>query len=156
MNFTKFLLWILAIAALGFGLFAFFAYRSSSMVESNQPMAWREFELVHQAHQGQSPILGKGDFGKIFRQVDPPQLPVPNPSRLLALAYLADRKLLVRADVPYWFFRLKGPFVNIALRETGFEMGRLGLSAGQLAEYGSGIVIDDLRRNGDRILIWLE
>jgi hypothetical protein len=58
--------------------------------------------------------------------------------------------------VPLWFLRVKGPAAQVALRGTGFDLEALGLTADDLARSGIGVVLDDARENGDRVLAWTE
>jgi hypothetical protein len=62
----------------------------------------------------------------------------------------------VSAEVPFWFFRLKGPAAHLALRDTGFDLERLGLTPADLSRHGPSIVIDSSRDNADRLLVWTE
>jgi hypothetical protein len=72
------------------------------------------------------------------------------------LAYQAGEQRLVAADVPFWFFRLKGPAAQYALSGTGLDLKRLGITAADLERHGPAVVIDHTRPNGDRLLVWTE
>ncbi len=76
------------------------------------------------------------------------------PKRLHILVYRAEDERLAQAEVPFWFFKLKGPVVRLALRETDFDLGRLGLTPGELERLGPRLVLDETRANGDRVLVW--
>lgn len=76
--------------------------------------------------------------------------------RLNALAYQADGQRLIAANAPFWFFRLKGPAAQLALSDTGLDLGRLGLTAAELQRFGPALLIDHKRANGDRLLVWTE
>ena len=58
---------------------------------------------------------------------------------------------LVHAIVPFWFLKMKGPAVQYALRDTGVDLKRLGVTPGDLEQYGAGVVLDEARANGDRL-----
>jgi hypothetical protein len=72
------------------------------------------------------------------------------------LAYRASEERLVEADVPLLFLRVKGPAVAFALRGTNFDLESLGLTAADLVDAGPGIVLDETRGNGDRVLAWTQ
>ena len=75
---------------------------------------------------------------------------------LEVLAYRASEQRLVEAHVPFWFLRMKGPALEFALRDTGLDLNRLGLTADDLARRGPGLVLDQTQANGDRLLVWTE
>jgi hypothetical protein len=72
------------------------------------------------------------------------------------MAYHAGTRRLVTADVALWFLKLKGPAAQIALRDTGFDLERLGLTAAELARHGPAVLVDSTRANGDRLLAWTQ
>jgi hypothetical protein len=43
-----------------------------------------------------------------------------------------------------------------ALRGSGFDLDRLGLTPGDLARQGRGIILDETFAGGDRLLVWAE
>jgi hypothetical protein len=60
----------------------------------------------------------------------------------------------VRANVPFWFFKLKGPAIQLVLRGTEIDLKKLGVTAADLESHGPGLVLDEIRSNGDRVLVW--
>jgi hypothetical protein len=58
--------------------------------------------------------------------------------------------------VPFWFLKVKGPAVQYALRGTGLDLKRLGVSPADLEGYGVCLILDQTRTNGDRLLVWTE
>jgi hypothetical protein len=71
------------------------------------------------------------------------------------LAYHASTQRLVSADIPIWFIRIKGPAAAFALRDTGFDLEVLGLTAGDLERSGAGLVVDE-SRGEDALLAWTD
>ena len=63
---------------------------------------------------------------------------------------------LVTADVPMWFFRMKGPPTQFLVRGTGLDLERLQITAAHLERFDPSVVIDHARANGDRLLVWTE
>lgn len=85
------------------------------------------------------------------------------PSRILLvvvgaamLAFRAGDNRLLRSDIPFWFLRLKGPAAQFALRGSGFDMKRLGITPGDIARQGTGIILDETSASGGRLLVWAE
>ena len=72
------------------------------------------------------------------------------------LAYHASGQELVRADVPFWFFKAKRPAVQYALRGTDFDLAALNLTPSELNAAGACVVLDEVRPNGDRLLAWTD
>jgi hypothetical protein len=72
------------------------------------------------------------------------------------MAYQPGIRRIVRADVPFWFFTLKGPAARLALHDTGVDLERLGITPADLERYGPGIVGDQLSNSGPRLLVWTE
>jgi hypothetical protein len=58
-------------------------------------------------------------------------------------------------EVPIWFIRIKGPAAAFVLRDTGFDLEALGLTAGDLQRSGAGLVLDE-SRGEDSLLAWTE
>ena len=81
---------------------------------------------------------------------------VPEVKRLEVLGYRAAEERLVTAHVPLWFLSLKGPALQFAVRDTGLDLERLGLNADDLSRRGPGLVLDQVLKNGDRLLDWAE
>jgi hypothetical protein len=94
--------------------------------------------------------------GRVRRRDRPSTREAAHPTRLRALAHRAPERRLVRADVPFWFFKIKGPAAQYALRGTGLDMDRLGVTPADLERCGVCLVLDETRTNGDRLLVWTE
>jgi hypothetical protein len=106
---------------------------------------------------GQSPpLLTLDESGNVIRRTEPAGAFPVRPHRLVALTYQSAERRLVSADVPFWFFKLKGPAAQYAVRGTGLDLERLQITAADLERHGPAIVIDHTRANGDRLLVWTE
>ena len=107
------------------------------------------FEQVRQDFPS-APLIA-WDAGRLTRNA-PRAARGPRPSQLHVLVYRLREERLVQADAPLWFYKIKGSAVNYALRGTGFDLAALGLTAADLEEAGAGLVVDETRTNGDRLL----
>lgn len=148
---------VLVIAALaGFAIFGMLAWRAVTVEEADAPEALRRFSEIRARLGGGEPLLTLDQAGNVVRRAEPPAR-APRPLRRLAvLAYQSGDERLVTADVPFWFFRLKGPAAQYLVRGTGLDLERLEITAADLERYDPSVVIDHARPNGDRLLVWTE
>lgn len=148
---------ILAVAAaavLGLTVLGGLAWRAITVQQMDGTGAQRNFEDVLASVKSPSPLVHR-EAGRFVRRPSSPPVGPP-PRDLHVLAYYADGQRLVRGDVPLWFFAVKGPAVTYALRGTGFDLETLGLTPNDLQQAGAGIILDDTRPTGDRLLAWTE
>jgi hypothetical protein len=153
---TRKVMWSLGVIAIaGLSLFAFLAWRSVTIERADPSDALRRFAQVESRLRSSEPLLHIDAGGTITRRPAPVGEPA-RLSRLQALAYQVPEQRLVHAVVPFWFLKLKGPAVHYALRDTGLDLKRLGVTPADLEQYGAGIVLDETRPDGDRLLVWTE
>lgn len=57
---------------------------------------------------------------------------------------------------PFWFLKMKGPGVQYAFRDTGFDLERLGVTPAELEKYGVCLILDEAATNGDRLMVWTQ
>jgi hypothetical protein len=143
-------------AAVGFTIFGVLAYRATTVEQADAPEALRRFTAIRSSTGGGAPLLTLDDQGHVTRRRDPPPGGRPRPNRLGVLAYRAADQRLVTVDIPFWFFKLKGPAAQFAVRGTGLDFQRLQITAADLERYGPAVVIDHAAANGDRLLVWTE
>lgn len=156
MRTRRVLLALLAGAVVGFAIFGLLAYRAVSVEEAAAPEALRRFESIRAALGGRPPLIALDDAGNVVRRAAPGATSPRPVSRLGVLAYQAGGQRLVTADVPMWFFKLKGPAAQYLVRGTGLDLERLQITASDLERHGPSVVIDHARTSGDRLLVWTE
>ena len=143
-------------AAVGFSIFGVLVYRTVNIEHVDRGEAARRIANVRAALPPGRPVLAIDQAGNIVRH-ETPRSTTPAPLRRLSvLAYYADAQRLVSADVPFWFFEIKGPAARYALRDTGFDLDRLGITPAELRRYGPAVVIDQAGPKGDLLLVWTE
>jgi hypothetical protein len=152
---TRFLAWIGLTAFVGFGLFGFLAWRSITVEEIELEAARGRFTEIRDRLPRTEPVLHIDEKGAVTRRV-PAASQAPRATRLHVLAYVSAAGRLASADAPFWFLKMKGPTVKYAFRGTGFDLDRLGVTPADLEKYGVCLVLDETRRNGDRLLVWTE
>ncbi len=143
-------------AGVGLTVFGILAYRAVTVERADAPEALRRFAAIRATVGGAAPLLMLDGAGRVARRQEPPAGPRARPARLGVLAYRARDQRLLTADVPFWFFKLKGPAAQFAVRGTGLDLERLQITAADLERYGPAVVIDHTNRDGDRLLVWTE
>ena len=146
--------WVVA-TALVIGLFVFgaLAWRAVTTEHADPVDAQNRFAAALAAAASKTPLIKRDSSGHWAR-------PAGNrsrgsqPTHLEVLAYRASEERIIKADVPLWFLKIKGPAVNYALDGTGFDLATSGLTASDLERAGAGVVVDETRTNGDRVLAW--
>jgi hypothetical protein len=143
-------------AAAGLLVFGILVARAVEVEEVDAPEALRRFGAVRRAIRDPTPLLSLDASGRVVRRRDPPSASPGRITRLGVVAYQAGARRLVTADVPFWFFKLKGPAAQIAVRGTGLDLEYLGITAADLERHGPALIIDHTRQDGDRLLVWTE
>lgn len=156
MTTRRLLLALLAAAVLGIAVSGFLAARAVTVEEAPAPEALRRFEAIRAALGGREPLIGLDEAGNVIRRASPPSSSPRPVTRLGVLTYQADDERLVTADVPMWFFKMKGPPTQFLVRGTGLDLERLQITAADLERFDPSVVIDHARANGDRLLVWTE
>lgn len=152
---ARLLFWFGVAAVVGIGLFGFLAWRSVTVEEVQPGDALRRFAEIRDRLPQAAPVLHVDANGLVTRRV-PADGKTQRATRLHVLAYVMSVRRLVRADAPFWFLKMKGPGVQYAFRGTGFDLDRLGLTPDDLERYGVCLILDEIRTNGDRLLVWTE
>jgi hypothetical protein len=148
------LAWIGLSAVIGLGLFAFLTSRAVTLEQLGSDQALRRFLEVRSRFAGVEPLLQIDATGTVTRR--PPTSTFAPAKRFRVFGYRAAEQTLAQVDVPIWFVRVKGPAAQYVLRGTGLDLERLGVTAADLEQYGSCLLLDQTRSNGDRVLVWTE
>jgi hypothetical protein len=147
--------WLMVAAVAGIVTFGLLAWRSVSIEPAAPHVALHRFAEIRNTLKGE-PMLQFGTDGTRAHRAPPTTRQPTHLARMRVLAYRAREERLVHAVVPFWFLRLKGPAVKYVLRDTGLDLDRLGVTPADLERYGAGVVLDQRRSNGDRLLVWTE
>ena len=145
----------LLAAVLGVTVLAAMAWRSVSILEIDASEALHNFEDARMSVPSTTPLVERDASGNFMRGPSA-RTRGPTPTELHALAYQVNGNRLVRADVPLWFLKVKGPAFRYAVRDTSLDLDALNLTATDLENAGAGIVLDETRSNGDRLLVWTD
>ncbi len=153
---SRILLIVLGAALLGIAVFGLLAARVTSMEKMDGTAANLLFEAIVDSLDSGPPRLTRDGSGRFTNTSTVQEGPLIKPSKLVVMAYRSRDHRLVRSDIPFWFFRLKGPAAQVALRDSGFDMKRLGIRPRDIARQGTGLILDETFAEGDRILVWAE
>lgn len=134
---------------------ALLAWRSVTVERADVDAALRGFTAIRDQFAGRDPILRLGRDGRIASRVEPSANAEPA-TQLHVLVYRQNAGRLVRADVSFWFLKMKGPAVQDSLRGTGFDLEALGVTPAELQRHGRSLVLDETSSTGDRLLVWTE
>jgi hypothetical protein len=146
---------VAVLGALGVVAFGAMVWRSTSIESAEAADAERQFAEARASLPPAAPLVTRDGEGRLVRRATTETAP-DRATILHVLAYHARQQRLLRADVPLWFAKVKGPAVQYALRDTRFDLETLHLTARDLENFGAGIVFDDADASGDRLLAWTE
>jgi len=152
----RFLAWLAAAALAGFVVFGVMVWRAVDVTDAPPADAERLLEDARHAFGDTEPLLSRGPDGQFVRRRPPPP-DAPEPiTHIYVLSYRAESGRLTRADVPFWFFRLKAPAAQFVVRDTGLDLSTLGLTASDLLDEGPALILDETEASGSRLLVWTE
>jgi|SRR5688572_1558221 len=143
-------------AVLGLAVFGILAYRAVTVEQASAPEALRRYTEIRARLGGTAPLLTLDEAGNVVRRTDPPAIARRKIRRFRVLVYQAADERLITADVPFWFFKLKGTAAQYAVRGTGLDLERLRITGADLERYEPSTIVDHIRPNGDRLLVWTE
>lgn len=147
---------VLVGALAGVVLFSFLAAQVTSLTHPGRKAAMSRFEAVIDSLDSGPPRLQRDGRGKFVNNDTAGDKRGVRPSKLGVLVYRIDDDQLIQSDIPFWFFRLKGSAARFALRGSGFDMDRLGVTPRDIARQGAGVILDESFTGGDRLLVWAE
>ena len=153
---SRILFIVLGAAVFGFAVFGILASRVTTIEKVEQDAVRGRFQAVIDSLDSGSPRLARDGSGGFTNTASAAVGPVARPSKLGVLFFRANENRLVRSDIPFWFFRLKGQAARFVLKDSGFDMERLGITPRDIASQGPGVILDEMSGNGDRLLVWAE
>ncbi len=102
------------------------------------------------------PILRIDAAGVLSVAVEQHDFSRPRANMLHILYWRADNSTLAYTRVPIWLRKIKGPVSRYVLRSSGFDVGRLPLSARQLELRGVSLLLDYTEKKGNRLMLWIK
>jgi hypothetical protein len=145
-----------ATGLVGLSVFSVLVYRAVDIETAGAEDAARRFAAVRATLPPGRPVLTLDDAGNVLRREVRGRNSRNPVRRLCVLAYFAAGNRIVSATVPLWFFRIKRPAAQFALRDTGLDLDRLGITPSDLQGYGPIVLIDHARSGRDLLLVWTE
>ena len=142
-------------ALIGLAVFGTMLWRTVSIEMLASAHARERFDTIRATFPSATPLVRRDESGRFVRTEASGRDASSPARRLYVLAYHASTGRLVSADVPIWFIRIKGPAAALVLRDTGFDLDVLGLTAADLERSGAGLVLDE-SRGEDSLLAWTQ
>jgi hypothetical protein len=154
---SRFLLWLFGAATIGIAVFGVLVWRAVDVTEVTPDRAAAAFDAARAAAGDTAPLIIRDTANAtlVRRTSTPPAEPTAI-THIYVLSYSTGSGKLTRADVPFWFFRLKAPAAEFFVQGTGLDMSTLGLTAADLAREGPTLVLDETDTTGNRLLVWTE
>ena len=156
MNRYRVALVALAVAVLAAGVSLYSLSRVTTVEIVDAPTAKIRFETALDAFDATKVLLQRAADGAWVRSTENGGPPAGKLRRIGVLAYEPDNEKLYRMDIPFWFYRMKGPALGFVLKDTGFDLGDLGIQPLDLQEHGPGLVLDEEQADSGRIVVWVE
>jgi len=157
MTATRLLLASAVAAGVGVGIFGWIASRRVHVQRAASEEAQLALRTQRQAIRDTQPFFDlDAARGPARRPSDSTQGHGERATSFQVLAYYADGGRLVRASVPFWFLKLKGPAAQLALRGTGFDLEKLEATPAEIQRLGPHLLLDEIRSDGSRLLVWTE
>ena len=153
---SRILLIVGAVAAVGVAVLGLLAAQVTSMEKMAADAAQLQIEAVVDSLGFGPPRLTRDGSGKFTSKAPENVATDKNPKKLVVMTYRSRESRLIRTDIPFWFFRLKAPAAQFALKDSGFDMKRLGLRPADITSQGAGLILDEMIDGGDRVLVWAE
>lgn len=150
---TRFWLWILTAAGLGFGVMLLMAWRASRVEILDPHHAAERLAAVRSEFGTPRPLLERNEAGTLIRTPIAPTQGHAPPRELIVAVYEPATATFIRVDVPFWMLTLKGPLLEAALSRTGFHVEELGVSAADLRTFGSCTILDETRDDGSVLVV---
>lgn len=146
---------VAVIAGAGFWAYQSFA-PSAEFVD--QTKADQQFDAIRARFKGQLPLIDtdEGGHGAQLRAEDRPAFTGQLQSLNVA-AYDPRAGKLVRFTIPFWLVRL-GKDGQLSIGDGALEgvRGAEKLTVKDLEALGPGLLIDERKPDGDRVLVWTE
>src|SRR4051812_17649287 len=117
---SRVLLCVALAGATGLIAFGIMAWQSVTVSRVDVDEALQRFLEVRAQFGGSEPILHMQPDGRVVRTKEPTD-GGGSPGYFRVLAYRAAEHRLVRASIPFWFLKAKGPALNYTLRDTGLD-----------------------------------
>ena len=143
-------------AAVGVAVFWLLAAQVTSMEKMEADAAQLQISAMLDSLGFGPPRLTRDGTGKFISNTPEDGAPAKKPKTLVVMTFLSSERRLIRSDIPFWFFRMKAPAAQFALKDSGLDMKRLGLRPADITSQGGGLILDEMIDGGDRILVWAE
>ena len=142
-----------AVAAIGGGLYLFFEHVKTDLVPADA--AAIEFERTRVRFVGRPALVEfPGPFEAVVHRDS--AAPRHQVEALNILAYDPDAHKLVRTEIPGWLLRLVSVGGRIRLANLDLFGSGNRLTLEDLERHGPGLVLEIQKKDGERVLVWVQ
>ncbi len=156
MNRYRVALIVVAVVLFAVGVTLYSLQSVTTIEEVDVATAYERFVTVLAPLDSTDALLQRDAEGRWIRSERTDDPTASGLKRISVLAYRPDSERLYRMDIPFWFYRMKGPALGFVLRDTGFDLGDLGIQPRDLLRHGPGLVLNEEQQDGGRIVVWVE
>lgn len=145
---------LFVIAMAGAGIYYFSQNVQAS--RTTAAAATQEFDTVRARFKGQTPLIELDAAGNLLRTNTDREAPpgAIRPETLHIMAYDPDDEGLVRVTVPFWLLRMKMNAAKVDIGGSRMTLEDLKLTPEDLDRLGPSLVLDQVHKGGDRVLVW--
>jgi hypothetical protein len=146
------------VGGAGYWIYQEFAPRAEFLPAAD---AARQLDALRARFAGQQPLIDvEDDDGHKEATIHPERRPGTHKAPLTAIqiaAFDARAGKLVRFTIPFWLLRL-APHGQVSIGDDVLRdiKGRERLTVNDLEALGPGLLIDETRPDGHRVLVWTE
>ena len=156
MNRYRIALIALAVVLVAVGITLYSLSNVTTVEEVDAETAQERFVAVLEPFEAATALLQRNAEGRWVSSVQTDEPTDSKLKRIGVLAYRPESDQLFRVDIPFWFYRMKGPALEFVLSDTGFDLGDLGVKPKDLQHHGPGLVLDEEQGDDGRIVVWVE
>ena len=153
---SNFLLIIIIAALTGLTIFGVMIWRVTQVENSTEAEAQARFSTIRSRFEPPTPVFRLGSKPLRGTISDTAAADTAQPDTLLVLVYNKRTNRLVSSRIPFWFYELKAPAVELTLRGAGFDPVAMGVTLEDMKGHGIALLLDEVLHNGDLILVWTE
>ncbi len=148
---------IIIIAALtGLTIFGVMIWRVTQVENSTEAETQARFSAIRSRFESPAPVFRLGTKPLRGTTSEPVESDTEQPDTLRVMVYSQRTNRLVSSRIPFWFYELKAPAVELTLRGAGFDPVAMGVTLEDMKGHGIALLLDEVLDNGDLILVWTE
>ncbi len=154
MKISRLLLIAVVAALFGLTIFGVTVWNTVDVESATPSQAAARFASLRAAIGDTPPRLQRDSSGTLTRLAATEARDGPEPTHVCLAVYTPEHERLAEAEVPLWFVAMKAPAIDLVADQAGID--DLGITADQLLDEPVGLLFDEERAGGQRLLVWLK